>query len=430
MSCNRRNVVITGAGIASAAGFTVEENLSACWEGKCFFREITRYDTAGTAIKYGAQYGKIPAQELPDRKIQKYLNIKDVASLIAITSAAKNAGLDQSKINPERFGIFVGSGSTQIGDLTPYFLLVKACVDEQNALFDSRRFGGEVCNIVNPMVVMQALLNNSLCFGSKLLDARGTNANYMDFEISGMRAVGEAFNSIAENRADAAVAGALSATLEPFNLLESYHLGIYAKTNEDRDPARIAKPFDANRCGAIPAEGAAYIVLEEEERAQIRGANILGRIAAVSFASDSHKLDEDTESSGLLLALKKSLDNSQHKVSDIGLIAASANGSEKNDKIEAKTYVNFLADARHSIPVFSTKGVTGEMNEASSVLSLILTLDALKRKKVPRTFNFEHGDDVSSQLLISGEENICRSNVGIVSSRSQLGVCGTVVLVV
>src|SRR5690606_5604592 len=145
----------------------------------------------------------------------KTLSSKDLTGLVTILDAAQAAGV-AGAINPDRVGLFVGAGSNQLGDLTPYFLLVKNCVNHSQSDFDSSAFGAQLLDTVNPMVVMQSLLNTSLCFGARSVDARGANGNYMDFEVSGLRAIGEGYRCLVEGRADCVIAGGVAPTLEPF----------------------------------------------------------------------------------------------------------------------------------------------------------------------------------------------------------------------
>src|SRR5690606_38314280 len=123
-------------------------------------------------------------------------------------------------------------------------------------------FGKELMEIVNPLVVLQTLMNNGLCYGTMELDARGVNANYMDFQVAGLRAVGEAYRSIVTDRADIVVAGGVSGPVEPFQLAEGVRSGYLAKTAEvDGDVSGVVRPYDESRQGAILSEGSAYVML-------------------------------------------------------------------------------------------------------------------------------------------------------------------------
>jgi 3-oxoacyl-[acyl-carrier-protein] synthase II len=282
-----RKVVVTGLGIASPAGYTLEENYNAWRSGRNCFTEITRFNTFGSSVVYAGDCAAPDVKKLPDRKIQKILRRKDIISLLCTIDAANNAGIKKGSIDPERFGMYVGAGSTQIGDLTPYFTLVAECANLEDGTFDSAKFGAKLMDLVNPLVVLQTLMNNALCFGTMTLDIRGVNSNFMDFHVAGLRAIGEAYRSIAYDRADAVIAGGVAGPVEPFQLAEGIHSGYLAKTKDLKIPvSEVVRPWDQNRMGAVLSEGSAYLVLEEEKHA--RGGLNLVRPTKILFSLCAH----------------------------------------------------------------------------------------------------------------------------------------------
>lgn len=425
-----RKVVITGAGIASPAGYTLAENIAA-WRGTAHkFTEITHFNTAGSSVRYAGSCPPPDMKKLPDRKVQKILRRKDVISLITTLETAAHAGIEKGKVDPERTGMYVGAGSTQIGDLTPYFTLVAQCANLETGQFDSELFGAKLMDLVNPLVVLQTLMNNGLCFGTMTLDIRGVNANFMDFQVAGLRAVGEGFRSIAYDRADVVIAGGIAGPVEPFQLAEGIHGGYLARTKDLSEPLdTLVKPWDEKRTGAILSEGSAYVVLEEEQHALRRGASIMGRVDGFFLASDgAFEFMAERDSPGLARSIGGALAEARMHKNDLGFVVGHGNGARSADFAEAKAYADFFGARARSLPVTTPKGMIGDMCEAGGVLGLILALDSLKRGDVPPTHNFVAGDQYSAQLGIKNETQTITARRGVVTSRNFLGLCAAMVV--
>ncbi len=425
-----RKVVITGAGIASPAGYTLAEN-AAAWCGKDHkFTAITHFNTVGSSVRYAGACPPPDMKRLPDRKVQKILRRKDVISLLTTLETAANAGIEKGKVDPERFGMYVGAGSTQIGDLTPYFTLVSQCANLGTGSFDSELFGAKLMELVNPLVVLQTLMNNGLCFGTMTLDIRGVNSNFMDFQVAGLRAVGEAFRSIVYDRAEVVIAGGISGPVEPFQLAEGIHSGYLATTKDLTVPLEtVVKPWDDKRTGAVLSEGSAYVVLEEERHALKRGAKIMGRVEGFFLASDgAFEFMAERDSPGLVRAIDGALTEAGLKKEDLGFLVGHGNGARSADFAEAKAYADYFGGHAKKVPVTTPKAVLGDMCEAGGVLGLILALDSFQRGQVPPTHNFVKGDQHSARLSISAEPQKIAGTRAVVTSRNFLGLCAAMVV--
>lgn len=430
MSTGKRKVVVTGMGIASPAGYTLAENFDAWRTGRNCFSEITRFNTVGSSVLYAGDCPAPDAKKLPDRKVQKILRRKDVISLLCTIDTAMNAGIARGTIDPERFGMYVGAGSTQIGDLTPYFTLVAECADLDAGTFDSAKFGARLMELVNPLVVLQTLMNNALCFGTMTLDIRGVNANFMDFHVAGLRAIGEGYRSIATGRADAVIAGGVAGPVEPFQLAEGIHSGYLAKTRGISTPiSEVVRPWDKDRMGSVLSEGSAYLVLEEEKHAVRRGAKILACIDGYHLASDgSFDFTAGSEAKGLARSIDCALAEAGIKKNDLGFIVGHGNGSKYADAAEAKCYVDVLGDLAGKIPLVSNKAPLGDMCEAGGAVGAILALESLEKGTVPPTFNFKQGDEYSSRLSLCAEPQKILSKRAVVTSRNFVGLSAALVI--
>lgn len=424
----RRRVAITGYALGTPAGYTLEEN-RACWVGgKYCFSEITQYNLSGSSVRFSGQCPKPDMKKLPDRKVQKILTRKDIISLLVTIDAAASAGLKAGSFDPERCGMYVGAPSTQIGDLTEYFTIVRECVED--GVFDSKKFGRDLMTLVTPLAVLQNLMNNGLCFGAMTLDIRGVNSNFMDFQVSGLRALGEGFRSVAYDRADVVIAGGIAATVEPFHMAEGVRAGFIANTSVPSIlPEEVVRPYDQSRTGTILSEGSAYIVLEAEEHAKKRGAAILGYINGYGLSNDGAvDFMHEKTSPGLGRAMNLALEEAALKRDGVGVIAGQGNGSQAYDTAEASAVGDFFGSMSKGIPLHSCKAVLGEMGEAAGVVSTIIALESLRNKIVPPTFNFHEGDAFSRKCAIRSEPQEVTSTSALVLSRNFLGLAGALVV--
>lgn len=421
-----RNVVITGRALNVPLGDDLPSVIQGWRSGKAAF---CRDESMAKSLEVQHYVGLCPYMNLgllPDRKVQKAITRKDLIGLVTALAAAKDAGLAKGKVQPERFGMFVGAGSTQLGDLLPYMDLIERCMLQ--GVFDTKRFGTDLMGQVTPMVMLQTLMNNTLCYASIALDIRGVNANYMDFQVAGLRALHEAMHAIKGNRADAVLVGGVAGRPEPYLADDGLRAGhIVRGLEKDLDAAHLIRPFDAKRTGTILSEGAAFLVLEEEDHALARGATILGRLSPMSFYSDAAFAFIDANAS---LALEKSISSVLSQVGyakeGLSFVMAHANGSVEGDRVEAKTYGKVFGRRALDIPFHASKSSLGETAEAAPVINIILALDALNTGRIPATKNYDYGDEHTADLFVTKEEAEVYGHFALITARSFSGICTSV----
>lgn len=427
----KKNVVITGWAQTSPLGSDVKTFVDRCYSGTSGFRPISLYETKGSTIRFAGEHNAPDTKLLPDRKFQKVLNRRDQTSVLACVSALQAAGLNKGDVTPDRIGLFVGVSCSHLGDLTPYLTLVASCADLEQGTFDSNRFGLEFMEAFNPLVVLKLLMNNALCYGTMSYAIQGVQSNYMQHEVSGLRAVGEAFLAIAEGRADVVVAGGAAGQVEAFQIHEAYHFGLLAdQTVSGFDPGTAVKPYDRNAQGTILSEGVAYLVLEEEEHAKRRGALILGRVTGFATAADG-EMDEEAghkPSAGLVRAARAACAMAGTNGGDLAFVAGNGSGVPLSDYREARAYLEWLREHVGQVPIFSIKGVTGELGEASGVASLIIAAQALDRGLVPPTTNFKALPSALKSLKLAETTQPVARGPAAVVSRSRFGVSAVVTI--
>jgi len=409
----QERVVITGTSVITPVGSSVEEVFTAWREGRSNF--VTFDDGANSTIRFCGKSPSVDLTVLHDRKVQKVLTRRDVIGLVALMRAAKDAGFPNEGYDPERLGMYVGSSSTQIGDMRPYLQLIQKSCDATS--FDARLFGAGLMNDVNPMVMMQSLMNNVLCYGCIALDFRGVNATFVDFQSAGLRSVGEAFHSIRSGRADAVMAGGVAVMPETYHATEAVAMGYLRSSAADELSCKIV-PYRKDGQGAILSDGAAFVMLESEGKARKRGAKILGYIDGFAQVSEGGftymQHSRVLEVSGLLK-------NANHRNSEEIYVIGTGNGSALEDAREHESLSEWSKD-NTKVRLTSCKGATGELSEASGVLSLCLAVHALQSKVLPGVESYESVMADQSQEVVASQECHLKHNQMTVLSRSFNGV--------
>jgi len=404
----KARVAVTGMHMVSGAGATVEENVRHFLDPRNHFSAIQRFNSQDFPVKFASEMPKVDFSKLPDRKSEKVLNERDGACISAALFSLKDAKLNDVAIDPERLGLFTAVGNTQLGDLAPYFSAVSACVNPAEGVFDSRKFGREMMGSLNPMVVMKTLLNNALCFGSRFADARGPNSNYFDFETSAARALYEARCAILGGRCDVAVVSSASATVEPFWLKEWYDMGYFRGHGFDG-----VDPYRNGEDGAIMAEAAASVVLEPLEKAQARGANVLGILDYVDLAS-SGAFPQTPE--GLKKTTKEMMRNLfKETPASLQEIYLAANGRKQFDQAELGAVQDALLESKSTAKLQAPKKYFGETFEASMMVGLILGIEKMRRQSqdAPQADSVVSTEQTSFAVI---GHNLAGSLAGIVCS--------------
>ncbi len=430
MTDKKREVVITGMGLDTALGAEAE-SIFASWLGqKNNFKPISAFNVQNTPVQFAGLCQDPDLTKLPDRKVQKILRRKDLLSLLTTLKAAEHAGLRDAKISPERMGMYVGASSTQIGDLTPYFTLVAECADLTHGRFDSQKFGHEMLDLVNPLVVLQTLMNNALCFGTMTLDLRGVNANFMDFQVSGLRALGEGFQSIRNDRADLIIAGGVAGPIEPFQLAEGVQVNYLADTSRlQTSIGDVIRPWDKGRVGTILSEGTAYLVLEEKEHALARGAAPLAVVKGFGIANDGQlAIFSPAPATGLEDAIGQALAQANLSPDDLGGIIGHGNGSKIQDWSEIRAYQRFMRNRKNPIPLTTAYPNLGDMCEASGASQTILGAMALKAGLLPATANHVGFEETLHHVEVMTQTTELAKPSILVTSRNFFGLACALVL--
>lgn len=354
---------MTGIGIISPFGRGKASALDAMRSSRSGIVTITGIDTSGLSCRIA---GQVPASSLEgfERGHDRFTRL----ALIAADEAAADAG--DLAADPSRVGVILGVG-------------LGGCETLDDGYRRLYREGGRI----PPMSIPMSMYNAAPAAVSTAHDAHGISFSVVSACASSAHAIGLAVQSIRSGQTDAVFAGGSDAPLTPGVIRAWEALRILAIDNER--PAEACRPFSADRKGLVLAEGAAILMLEELERANRRGAVILGEIAGCGSSSDAGHLT-DPSAAGAARAMRLALDDARLETTDIGYINAHGTGTRANDPTETTAIRSVFGAA--APPVSSTKSLHGHAMGATGAIEIAASILALRDGFLPPTINLTTPD--------------------------------------
>ena len=434
MSTESKRVVITGAGIFSPIGIGLE----AFWNG-------IAEQKSGLTRCAGLEYVSVPGQvvgeikEFDDKSVKKdYLkaqrkSIKVMCREIELGVASAHLALnestlDLSAIDHERFGVEFGANQM----CSPPDVLAPgafACADEDHE-FQFERWGEEGLLQMEPLWLLKYLPNMPACHIGIHADARGPNNSLTMAEASGNNVIGEAFRIISRGRADVMLCGATGTRIHAVKAMHAALWDQLADYGDEADPATWSRPFDATRRVQVIGEGACTFILQTEDHAVARGADILGTVLGVGSTCVIDRDGKPNLRQALVNAMKTALRDADLSPADVGHIHAHGLGEVDADIQEAGAIADVFGAASTTIPVTSFKGQVGNSGAACGVLELAASLLGLKHGMIPATVNYSTPDERCPLNVVHGEHAPAANKVFLnvnVTSQGQAAavvVCG------
>lgn len=374
-----RRVWITGVGLVTSAGIGVE----ATWDALLARRTgMIAADSAEAALVgcpvVATVKGFKARNYVSNRKSLKLMTRPVKLGMAAAKLAFEGAGLEVGQIAAERIGIYVGAGQA-FADRTELEYALKASRSDDGR-FDMVKFGAEGLGQIHPLWLLRGLSNNVLGFVSLEYDAQGTNNNFCNSGVSATQAVSNAARAIADGHIDAAFAGGYDSIVGEEGTLGFGRLGLLAKGDEVEHAHR---PFDVSRTGLVPAEGAAFLILEAAESAKARGATGLAAVLGGGSASDAMGVTGPDPSGGKISrSVLAALDEAGGTPEDVVAVFAHGTGSAF-DAVEARAYREVFGARASSVLVTADKATVGHTVAACGAVSAGLAAWAISQKTMP-----------------------------------------------
>ena len=370
----RRRVVITGLGLISPVGNTVEEGWQNILAGHSGIGPVTKFDTSTFPVRF--------AGEVKNFDITSYISAKDARrmdtfihfGLAAGIQAVRDAGLDkEGAVDPERVGVSIGSG---IGGLP--------LIEETKSEYDASGI-----RKVSPFFVPGSIINMisgnlSIIFGFK-----GPNLAIVTACTTGTHSIGEAARLIEYGDADVMVAGGAESTVSPLGM--GGFCAARALSTRNDDPTTASRPWDKDRDGFVLGEGAGVMVLEEYEHAKARGAKIYAEVAGYGMSADAYHITAPNMD-GPRRSMVNALKNAGVGPSDVQYLNAHGTSTPLGDKNESDAVKAAFGDAAYNLVVNSTKSMTGHLLGGAGGVESLFTVLAIHHQISPPTINIFNQD--------------------------------------
>jgi len=370
----RRRVVITGLGVISPVGNTLEEAWGSLVQGKSGAGPITRFDASKYPTRFAAEVKNFDSSLYMSHKEIKHSDRFVQFAVASAKQAVADAKLDMTKEDPTRVGVWVGTG---MGGL--------ATIEE--GYRDLEQKGPDK---VRPFFIPMIICNMAPGQVSISLGAKGPNSCTVSACASSAHALGDALEIIDRGSADVMIAGGSECAITALGVAGFCALKALSTRNDD--PKTASRPFDKTRDGFVIAEGAAMVVLEELEHAKARGARIYGELIGYGMTGDAyHVTAPDPTGAGAASAMKMALDDAGIRPDEVSYINAHGTSTQLNDRIETKAIKEVFGSAT-KVPISSTKSVTGHLLGAAGAIEFVACSMALKDQIIPPTINYHTPD--------------------------------------
>lgn len=368
-------VVITGMGVVSPIGNNVEKFWRNLTEGRSGISSIDTFDVSDHKAKIAGIIRDFNADDTFGKKEARRLDRFAQFALAAAEQAWTDSKLGADGINPERLGVYVGSG---IGGIETF-------IDNVDKLREKgpRR--------VSPTLVPAMISNAAAAQISIKWNAMGPTMSPVSACAIGNTAIGEAFRLIRFGEADAVFAGGAEAAITDLSLASFGNATALSTRNDN--PTEASRPFDVNRDGFVMSEGAGILILESLSHALKRNAKIHAEVIGYGASSDAyHMVSSHPEGKGAYLAMKSALKNANIFPEEIDVISAHATSTEVGDLSETMAIKKLFGTQAYRIPVTANKSMIGHMLGASGGVEAIALAKSLEQGIIPPTINLEKPD--------------------------------------
>ena len=366
---------VTGIGVVSPIGIGKDRFWASLVEGRCGVGPITRFDASAFTTRIAAEVPDFDPTNWMDRKEARRNDRFVQFAYAASRMALEDGNFRLTPQNAARVGVLIGSG---IGGAETW--------EEQHRTLLERGPGR-----VSPFFIPMIIINMASGVVSILLGAKGPNSAVVTACATGGNAIGEAARIIQRGEADAMIAGGSEAAITPLSLAGFCSMKAMSTRNEE--PAKASRPFDAKRDGFIMGEGAGIVLLENLEQARAREAHIYGEVVGYGMSGDAYHITQpDPNADGAARSIHNALHDAHLEPSAIDYINAHGTSTPYNDKTETLAIKRVFGDHARSVPISSTKSMTGHLLGAAGGVELIACALAIEHQMLPPTINYEVPD--------------------------------------
>lgn len=373
---SKRRVVVTGLGLVTPVGNTVDTTWKALLSGKSGIAPITKFDASEFTTRFSGSVKDFDVEQYVTKKDARKMDLFIQYGMAAGIQAVEDAGLDMSKEDPSRVGTAIGAG---MGGM---WLIEQG----HSALINSGP------RKISPFFVPSTIINMISGHLSIKYGMTGPNFAVTTACTTGVHNIGFAARTIAYGDADVMVAGGAEDVTSPLGV-GGFGAAKALSTRND-SPAEASRPWDRDRDGFVIGDGAGVMVLEEYEHAKARGATIYGELVGFGMSGDAfHMTSPPSDGAGAAAAMVNAINDAKLTREQIGYINAHGTSTPAGDKAEAAAVKSVFGDHAYKVLVSSTKSMTGHLLGAAGAVEAIFTVLALRDQAVPPTINLDNPDE-------------------------------------
>lgn len=370
-----KKVVVTGMGVISPVGLSLEEFWDSLLAGKSGVDKITRFDVSAYPAQIAGEIKNFDATLFIDKKIVRRTDLSAQYAMAASEEAIQNSGLNLDSIDLERCGVVIGSG---IGGITTF--------EKQHSLLEK---SGP--NRVSPFFIPMMIIDMCAGLVSIRYGFKGPNYATVSACASSSHAISDAYRIIQRDEADIMITGGAEATITPTSL--AGFCQAKALSTRNHDPRAASRPFDKERDGFVMGEGSGILILESFEHASARGAHIYAEIKGCGMSADAyHMTAPHPDGFGARKSMTSALKDAEINCQQVDYINTHGTSTGLGDIAETKAIKEVLGEHAFKIPINSTKSMTGHLLGSSGSIELIATIKSIEDKVLHPTINLDNPD--------------------------------------
>lgn len=383
---NKRKVVVTGLGIASALGLDVEESWQKALDGVSGIKKLSYPDSDKSSVQAVGEVSEGDWKKIQNKfkdDAEKEGERRTLFALWSAQSALKDAGRFSEK-ERDRCGVLLaaGLGINRLEDIQRWI--------KKDKEFDFVKFGREWHDVHRESIIKNNS-NRPSALIAKMFGLKGYNSTITTACASATQAIGTAYRAIRRGDADMIVAGGADSMINPIGLVFFVLLGAAAISSDN--PSEVCRPFDRKRSGLVMGEGAGIAILEEESKAVKRGARIYAEVAGYASTMDAYKVTAPhPQGKGAELSMRNALKDAALNSDDIDHINAHGTSTKLNDTAETMAIKKVFKDHAYHISINSSKSLIGHLLAASGGPEFVFTTLSVHHNEVHPTLNLKNPD--------------------------------------
>lgn len=390
-----RRVVVTGLGLVTPLDIGVPKTWEKLCRGESGIGPITRFDASQYPVRIAGEVKNFDPSTVIEKK-----EIKKMDTFIHYAVAASQEAVDDAKLvvtpdEADRVGVYIGAGIGGLPAIEHYHkVLLERGPDRVSPFFI-------------PMVIINLASGQvAIRFGAK-----GPNACTVTACATGNHCIGDGFRLIQRGEADVMLVGGTESTICPTAVAGFAASKALSRRNDE--PQRASRPFDKDRDGFVIGEGAGVLILEELEHAKSRGARIYAELIGYAMNSDAYHITAPPDDGGgAVVCMERAIQDAGVAKESVGYINAHAT-STFADRIETLVIKKVFGARAYSIPVGSTKSMTGHLLGAAGGIEAVFSILALHHGVIPPTINLDTPDPECDLDYVPAHARSCSVDVAI-----------------